>query len=236
MVRWLRNAVEWLGGHELVVLVGLLIPAAGSWAFLQLAELVQAGRTQQLDDWILRALRRPDNSAVPVGPHWLADAARDITALGSITVIVLITGSVAGYLLLDGKYAATLFVLASTASGFGLATLLKSLFRRPRPDVVPHLVHVHDYSFPSGHSLVSAVVYLTLGALLARMVASRRLKFYVLMLAVTLTGLVGVSRVYLGVHYPSDVLAGWCVGLSWASLCWLLGSHLQRKGVIERGG
>ena len=94
----------------------------------------------------------------------------------------------------------------------------------------------HHYSFPSVHSLMSAVVYLTLGALLARMVARRRLKFYVLTLAVTLTGLVGISRVYLGVHYPSDVLAGWCVGLSWASLCWLVGRKLQRQGAIEREG
>jgi undecaprenyl-diphosphatase len=236
MGRWLMNAIEWIGGHELIVLVGLLITAAGTWAFLELADQVLAGRTKHFDDKILRALRRPDDPTVPIGPPWMTDAARDITALGSVTVIILITGAVAGYLLLDEKYAATLFVLASTGSGFGLGVLLKSAFRRPRPDVVPHLVPAHYYSFPSGHSLMSAVAYLTLGALLAQMVARRRLKFYFLTLAVTVTGLVGISRVYLGVHYPSDVLAGWCAGLSWASLCWMVGRHLQRQGAIEREG
>jgi undecaprenyl-diphosphatase len=164
----------------------------------------------------------------------LAEVARDVTALGSTTVIVLVTGAVAGFLLLDRKYAAMLFVVAATGSGFALSVALKGLFRRPRPEVVPHLMRVYYSSFPSGHSMMSAVVYLTLGALLARLVAKRRLKFYVLAVAVLLTGMVGVSRVYLGVHYPTDILAGWSAGLTWASLCWLVERRLQRRGAIER--
>src|SRR5205085_9940078 len=108
-------------------------------------------------------------------------------------------------------------------------------FDRPRPSVVPHLSHVMTSSFPSGHSLLSAVVYLTLGSLLARLVGPPRLKLYFLGVAVLLSFLVGLSRVYLGVHYPTDVLAGWAAGLTWAVLCWLLARYLQHRGAVETG-
>ena len=230
------GTIEWAGGHALVVLVGMLIPIAGAWTFIVLADRVMEGRTQHIDDQILRALRKPDNPTVPIGPAWVAEVARDVTAIGGVTLIVLVTSVVAGFLLLDRKYAATLFVLAATGSGFGLGAGLKALYQRPRPEIVPHLMHADYSSFPSGHSMMSAIVYLTLGALLARLVAERRLKFYVLAVATFLTGIVGVSRVYMGVHYPTDVLAGWCVGLVWAALCWLIGRRLQKEGAIEKEG
>jgi undecaprenyl-diphosphatase len=126
------------------------------------------------------------------------------------------------------------FVFGATSSGFALSVALKALFRRPRPEVVPHLMRAYSSSFPSGHSMISAVVYLTLGVLLAQLVHRRLLKFYFLMLAVLLTVLVGVSRVYLGVHYPTDVLAGWTAGLVWAVLGWLVQRALQRRGQVER--
>jgi len=230
------RAVEWAGGHMLVVLVGMLIPAGGALAFLVLADEVMEGGTLRTDERIVRALRTPDDPTQPIGPAWVAEVARDVTALGGATVIVLLTAVVAGFLLLDRKYAATVFVLAATGSGFALGTWLKSLYQRPRPSVVPHLMKASFSSFPSGHSMMSAVVYLTLGALLARLIKERRLKFYVMAVAATLTGLVGVSRVYMGVHYPTDVVAGWCVGLVWASLCWLVGRRLQHEGAIEKEG
>jgi undecaprenyl-diphosphatase len=115
-----------------------------------------------------------------------------------------------------------------------LSTLLKDVFDRPRPSVVPHLSYVATSSFPSGHSLMAAVVYLTLGSLLARLVQSARLKLYFLSVAVVLACLVGMSRVYLGVHYPTDVLAGWAAGLAWAVLCWLLARYLQQRGAVEK--
>ncbi|GAC1470956.1 MAG: phosphatase PAP2 family protein [Isosphaeraceae bacterium] len=236
MERWLSRAIEWVGGHGGVVLAGLLIPVTGVLAFILLADKVMEGRTQRMDEKIVRALRRPDNPALPLGPAWIPEVARDITALGSVTLIVLNTGAVAGYLVLGRKYAATLFLLGAIGSGFALSAFLKSLFQRPRPALVPHLMQASYSSFPSGHSMMSAVVYLTLGALLARLVAGERQKFYALTVAVALTGLVGVSRVYMGVHYPTDVLAGWCAGLVWASLCWLAGRRLQRQGAIEREG
>jgi undecaprenyl-diphosphatase len=116
-----------------------------------------------------------------------------------------------------------------------LSTALKLGFARPRPDLVPHGVRVYTASFPSGHAMLSAVTYLTLGALLARVQPQRRVKAFLLGLAIALTVLIGMSRVYLGVHWPSDVLAGWCGGAAWASLCWFVALQLQRRGEVERG-
>jgi undecaprenyl-diphosphatase len=234
MRRFSLRVVEWLGQHEAAVLLGILIPVVGAWAFIELADKVMEGRTQHLDERIIRALRRPNDPTTPIGPLLMVDVARDVSALGGSTVTVLVTGLVAGFLLLDQKKRAALFVIAATGTGFVLSTALKAVYRRPRPEDVYHLVQVHTTSFPSGHSMMSAVVYLTLGALLARQLAERRLKFYVLAVAVLLTGMIGATRVYLGVHYPTDVLAGWCAGLVWGSLCWLVDRWLQRRGVIEK--
>lgn len=230
----LSDVVEWLGQHELVVLLAVLIVVAGAWGFIALADAVLEGRTQSFDESVLRALRRPDNPAMPIGPDWTTEVGRDLTAVGGVAVLLLATLAVAGFFLLDGKFAAMGFVLAAVAGGLAASSLLKACFARPRPDVVPHLSRVYTSSFPSGHSMMSAIVYLTLGALLARMVTQRRLKFYFLAVALVLTALVGVSRVYLGVHYPTDVLAGWTAGLVWATLCWLAARKLQSRGTIER--
>jgi undecaprenyl-diphosphatase len=116
-----------------------------------------------------------------------------------------------------------------------LSALLKDAFGRARPDLVPHGVEVHTLSFPSGHAMLAAATYLTLGALLARVQPHPRVKTYVLTVAAVLTVLIGVSRVHLGVHWPSDVLAGWCVGAAWALLCWMAAVWLQRRGQVERG-
>lgn len=236
MGNWASRVTEWLGEHVLAVLLGLLIPVAGVLAFVELAERVMGGHTREFDERLIFALRQPHHPATPLGPPWMAEAGRDLTSLGGSSVIVLVTVVVAGFLLLDRKYAATLFVVTATGSGFALSAALKAVFQRPRPEVVPHLMKAYYSSFPSGHSMVSAVVYLTLGALMTRLVAERRLKFYVMAVAVFVTTVVGVSRVYMGVHYPTDVLAGWCAGLSWASLCWLAARALQRRGAIEGEG
>jgi len=216
------------------VIVGLLVVVAGTWGFFALAGLVLEGDTQRFDDRIIRALRRTDDPATPIGPFWMEEVGRDITALGSVSLIVLVAGSVIGFLGLDRKFGAMWFVLGATTTGLALSVALKALFRRPRPEVVPHLMKAFSSSFPSGHSMMSAVVYLTLGVLLVQLVPQRRLKFYFLAIAVILTGLVGVSRVYMGVHYPTDVLAGWTAGLVWAILCWLVQRALQRRGQVEQ--
>jgi undecaprenyl-diphosphatase len=234
LVRALWKRLLWLGGHELVVLAGLLLIVAGLWSFIALADAIRAGHTPALDDQILRALRQPDDPAVPVGPRWMAEAMRDITALGGPAVIALVVSTVAGFLILDRKLGAAALVLLATTLGFALSELLKAAFDRPRPHVVPLLTTVTSASFPSGHSMMSAVVYLTLGALLTRLVSSRWMKFYFLAVAAALSGLIGISRLYLGVHYPTDVLAGWSAGLVWAACCWLVARQLQRRGSMER--
>ncbi len=224
----------WLGLNELAVLLGVLVVVAGTWGFIALADVVGEGRTQSFDEAVIRALRRPDNLAIPIGPDWVTEVARDMTALGGVAVLVLVTLIASGSLFLERKYAGGCFLLAAVIGGLILSSVLKASFDRPRPEIVPHLSDVYTTSFPSGHSMMSAIVYLTLGALLSQLVARERLKFYFLAIALLLTGLVGISRVYMGVHYPTDVLAGWMAGLVWASVCLLAVRKLQRRGAIEK--
>ncbi|MFL9828035.1 phosphatase PAP2 family protein [Rhodoplanes sp. SY1] len=219
---------------ELAPLLTLFLVAAALFGFVEIAEEVVEGHNHAFDEAILTFLRNPADLGDPVGPAWLEKAIRDLTALGSVTVLTLLTVLVLGYLVIDGKRAAALFVLVSVAGGALLIDGIKLVIARPRPDLVAHMVDVSTYSFPSGHATASAVVFLTLGVLLARIGRRRRVKAYVIGTAIALTLAIGASRVYLGVHWPSDVLAGWCLGAAWAMLCWQIGLWLQRRGRIER--
>jgi len=220
---------------EVVPLLLLVLLAGGIWGFASLADEVSEGGTHLLDERVLLALRNPADRAEPWGPRWLQETVRDFTALGGVGVLSLITLAVSVFLLLDGKRRAAGLVVVAVGGGLVLATLLKHGFGRPRPELVPHGSYVYTSSFPSGHAMLSAVTYLTLGALLARLQPRRELKAFLLGVAIVLTFLVGVSRVYLGVHWPTDVLAGWTAGGVWAILCWLAALTLQRRGEIERG-
>ncbi|HET6880882.1 MAG TPA: phosphatase PAP2 family protein [Pirellulales bacterium] len=190
----------------------------------------------RFDEWAVRRLRREDDPSKPIGPVWMGEVARDVTALGGVAVLALLTFSIAGFFWLRRMYGAMWLVLLSTLSGLLVTTLLKSLFDRARPQLVPHLSGVFTSSFPSGHSMLSATVFLTLGALLGRFVGKWHLRAYFLLLAVILMIIVGLSRVYLGVHYPTDVVAGWAAGLAWALICWLVARSLQRRGTVETKG
>jgi undecaprenyl-diphosphatase len=228
-----RRIAAWVGRADLVVLLASLVVAIGAWAFLEIADEVTEGESGHTDEWILQALRERHDPSDPVGPRWMEEAARDVTGLGGYAVLPLLIAAVVGYLLMARHYPAALFVLAAALGGLLLSHLLKGFYARPRPDLVPHLAQVSTSSFPSGHAMLSAVVYLTLGALLARFSRGWWTKLYFVTVAVVLTFLVGMTRIYLGVHYPTDVAAGWSAGVAWAVLCWLVARQLQRHGVVE---
>jgi undecaprenyl-diphosphatase len=219
--------------RELQTLALMFAVALWIWGVALLIAAIEFSRIQRFDERVLLWLRHPGDLAVPIGPSWLLHAARDLSALGSATVLVFMIASAAGYLLLERRGGMLAFLLVATCGGGLIVNLLKPLFARPRPSVVPHLVPVHSESFPSGHSLLSAVVYLTLGALLARVTGDRITRLYLILLAAFLTISIGLSRVYLGVHYPTDVLGGWAAGFLWALTCGLVARELQRRRFLK---
>lgn len=222
-----------ISGVERTTLITLIIAASVLFAFAKLADAVGEGGTRAFDEWLLVSLRTPGNLADPVGPKWFEEMMRDFTALGSTGVLTVMVLTIAGFLAMTRKGYAALFVLASVVGGVLISQTMKWAYARPRPELVPHGAEVYTASFPSGHSMMAAVVYLTLGALLARTQVDRAVKIYILAVAVTVTVLVGVSRVYLGVHWPTDVLAGWALGAAWALTCWLVMTWLQTRGQVE---
>jgi undecaprenyl-diphosphatase len=187
---------------------------------------VAEGDTMALDRAILTGLRSAADPALPIGPKWLPEAMTSLTAFGSMTGLLLVCAAVIGHLLVAGRARTAWFVLAATAGGILLAGLLKLVYDRPRPTLVPHLVDVTTSSFPSGHAADSAIVYLTLAALLAGSIPERGSRLYIIGAAILMILLIGASRVYLGVHWPSDVAAGWAIGAAWALACSLAYSRL----------
>jgi undecaprenyl-diphosphatase len=220
--------------EELRILLGAVALLAMIWIFAELANEVREGDTRRFDEWVLNALRQDADKSQLRGPRWLASGAQDITALGSATVLGLTVLAVTGYLLLHGLHRHALFIFVASTGGWVLNWVLKQAFSRARPDIVPHLREVMTSSFPSGHALTSAAVYLTLGTLLMRIANGRLAKYYCIAIAMFVTFLVGASRVFLGVHYPSDVVAGWLIGMSWALLCWAVERTLERRAGLKR--
>lgn len=218
-----RGAGAWRAwmAREIGAVAALLVVAAGGLAFFGLADEVMEGDTRDLDHAILYGLREAADPSNPLGPRWLQTAAADVTALGSITDLTLIVAIVAGAFAAMRRFREAAILIAAPLSGMLVSQLVKHLVGRERPPMALHAVEVMNPSFPSGHAMLSAVVYLTLAALLARFSERRRLKAYAVCAGALLTLLVGMSRVYLGVHWPSDVLAGWSLGAAWALAWWL---------------
>ncbi|WP_029005667.1 phosphatase PAP2 family protein [Azorhizobium doebereinerae] len=227
------NLLNRVSRMERDTLVVLALTAGAFYLFLTLADEVMEGDTRSLDERILLALRVPGDLSNPIGPRWLEESMRDLTALGGTTVLTLMTLAVLCFLLMVRKHQTAILLAVSVAGGAVLSSLLKWGYSRPRPELVPHGMDVYSASFPSGHSMMSAVVYLTLGAILARTQARWRVKAFLFGLAIALTLLVGASRLYLGVHWPTDVLGGWTLGAGWAALCWLVMLYLQSQGEVE---
>jgi len=230
-----HRLARWWSGlkrDDAVLLASLLALVLCVWVFVAVADRVTEGHTQHLDEQILLSMRAGSPSE-PRGPAFLPGAMRDLTALGSPSVLALFVLAVAGSLVVRRQVHALGLLLVATLGGVLLNELLKHTFARPRPPLAFHLTEVQSMSFPSGHAMESAIIYLTMAALLARLVQPRSLRLYFIGLAFFLTLVVGVSRVYLGVHYATDVFAGWTAGLAWALLCWTVARYLQQRGKVE---
>lgn len=221
---------------ERTVLIAFLLAAMCGWGFLHLADEIAEGELRHFDEAVLLALRVPGQLATPIGPAWLPPVVRDLTALGSVSVLTLMVAAVAGFLAATRQWPAALTVVVSSGGGALASAVAKIGYSRPRPDLVPHGVDVATLSFPSGHAMMSAVVYLTLGALICSNRLPRSAKLYVMGTAILITMLVGLTRLYLGVHWPSDVLAGWALGAAWALLSWIVVRALESRGTHAAPG
>lgn len=224
------------GNHKIVtsrsnrnVIMAWTLLAVAVTGFCAVAWLVTAGITDDLDKTVLLSLRDAGDPSELRGPVWLEEAAVELTALGGYPILAVISAAVLGVLLLARQAAAAWFLLLALSSGSLFSTALKQFFARPRPDLVDHFDRVFTSSFPSAHAMVSMLAWLTLAGIAIRFVRMHRLRMFILVLAFAVALMVGVSRVYLGVHWPSDVLAGWLIGLAWSSGCWLVASYMSRS-------
>lgn len=221
----LRNALQTLRNNPKYFIIAALC-LAGFWMFGVLAEEVHEGDSAQIDKQLLLMLRNPADITDPIGGRWLEEIMRDLTALGGAFIVTSISLIGFIYLLVSKQTARAWYLAISVATGFMFSSLMKYGFDRPRPDLVPHGSIVYTSSFPSGHSLMSALAYLTLAVLLAEAQTRKSMKIYFMGVAILITMLTGISRVYLGVHWPSDVLAGWLGGASWAMMIWLIWTRI----------
>ena len=219
---------------EYRLLLGFVAAIGLAVTFGALAGEMMEGDFRAFDRNFLLALRHSDDPATPIGPHFIETAMKDITALGSETILTLVTLMALGFLVLRKRYRQTLLVAAAVGGGAMMSGILKSLFSRARPDVVPHLVPVSSGSFPSGHAMNSAIIFLTLAVLIARSYEDARTRSFIVGLATLATLAIGFSRLYLGVHWPTDVAAGWLVGLAWALLMGMIAITLQKRRKIEQ--
>lgn len=222
-----------IGRRELWILLPAVVVCGSLLIFAEITSEVRENEWHAAETAFMRSLRTVEDPSIPIGPKWMQHSALDISALGGGSVLTLMALLVLGYLVLLRHYHAMLLLLVATGGGTLLNHILKQIFGRARPDIVPHLSEVASASYPSGHSMLSAIVYLTLGVMLAQSTSSWRLRMYFVGAALFLSFLIGLTRVYLGVHYPTDVLAGWTVGTAYAVLCAMAALWLQQRGKVE---
>lgn len=195
--RWARHAL----------MAATSLGALGS--FLAVSRMIHHPRANALDEFVMRAIARARSPQ-------LNEIVRDLTSLGGVTIMT-ITAATAVRLTLSQPATAAQIALG----GFGGALAefaLKRVFARPRPVVVRQLQAVTTHSFPSGHALASACMYLTLAFVGGRRVDTHHTRLKLLAAAGVLAGAVGLTRVYLGVHYPTDIIGGLAIGTAWACL------------------
>lgn len=218
-----------------VLLAAFGVLALGAYGFAELAGEVLEGDVTSIDESILLAFRASGDLSDPIGSVAVEEAMRDITALGGVVITSFVTLLAVGYYLVDRRPRASAFLFVMVFSGVAILFALKFGFARPRPGLVPHEMESLSPSFPSGHSATAAVVYLTIAGLIADVMPRLSLRIFVASMATAIVIAVGVSRVYMGVHWPTDVLAGWGFGATWAAASWLIGRDFKRRGWIERG-
>lgn len=223
-----------LARTEFAALGALAVVALGLVTFTDLAEDMRESDGQAFDAAVLHWLQ--PTAGQPRGPWWLREAAADITSLGGISVLSLFAVIAFAFLLIQRKRLSALLLALGLAGGVALSEGLKSLFERERPPALYQAVDTLNASFPSGHALLSTVFYLSLGVMLTRAFPRKRLKAFVLGAAMLIAMLVGLTRVYLGAHWASDVLAGWSVGAAWAMALWLASYAVARWQKARHAG
>ncbi len=214
---------------ELGLVAAVLVVVAGALAFLSVADEVTDGHTKHFDEGLMLMLRHPGDISRPIGPHWLRLAAMDLTSLGSVIVLILIVLIVMGLFAAQRRWRESLLLFCACGSGLLLVDILKLVFGRERPPLAMHAVEVGNASFPSGHATLSAIVYLSLATLVSHFASRRRERGYAIGAGIFVTLVVGCSRVYLGVHWPTDVMAGWALGAAWAMLWWLIAWFVEHR-------
>jgi undecaprenyl-diphosphatase len=228
---WLRSRLDWLRARDLRLMATLVAIGVLALIFLRIGNEVSAGATDRIDRAILLAFRNSPSD--PIGSPVIEAAVMHISALGSGAVTTLVVIIATLFFALAGRWRYAIFMVACAAGTAICMSLLKGLYERPRPTVVTQLDPPGGLSFPSGHSMISAALYVTLGVLIARALPTRRLRVFAVATGAFLTMIIGLSRLYLGVHYPTDVLAGWTAGGAWALLCGVVINVLGRRGVAD---
>ena len=228
-----RRALR-LARAEIAALAALLVVALGVMTFIEVADDMTEADGRAVDQAVLHWLQPV--AGEPRGPWWLHEAAADLTSLGGISVLTLFALVALAFLLIQRKRLSAALLAVGLAGGVALSEGLKALFERERPPAAYQAVETLNASFPSGHALLSTVFYLTLGVMLTRAFPRRRLKAFVLGVAMLIAGLVGLTRVYLGAHWASDVVAGWCAGAAWSMALWLVAWAVQRRQARRAGG
>lgn len=222
MIKWkgaLKNA-------DLRLLLELAIIGALVVTFLKIAHEVNEG-TESFDHAILLGLR--DTPSDPIGGPGVEAAIMHLSGLGSGAVTTLVAVIAVAFLCLAGRWRFAGLVVACAVGTLLVMMMLKGIYDRPRPTIVTAIDPPGDESFPSGHSMISSALYPTLAVLIARALPTRRLRVFTVACGVFMAGMIGISRLYLGVHYPTDVLAGWTVGCTWALICGVVARKLAPK-------
>jgi undecaprenyl-diphosphatase len=224
-----RGGVAWFRRLQASVLVAGFAITLCLLVFAAIAHEVREDGAGGFDRWAVAALRDPADPSHPRGPAWLQHMGRDVTALGSSGVLVFAVLVTVVGLAVGRRPRSMWFILGATVSGLALNLLMKGWFSRVRPEFAKYAETMGSTSFPSGHSMNAAIVYLTLGTFVSRLMTRRSLQVYVFAASIVLTFAIAFSRVYLGAHYPTDVIAGCCAGFAWALAWWLVAEVLAHR-------